>query len=234
MPRIAGGHVGVQHRVAAHVRFVEDAVHPGHVRRPVVAPHERGVDDDRLRHPARVVAAVEAEVAAMRADAVAVVRVAPAQRSGQRLGVRVDQQLVVVEAVAVRRIVGTVDAIAVERSRPQTRQVAVPHFVGVFGQRVARDLAPAARVEDAQVDALGVRREEREVDAGTVPGRAERIGAARSRGVSGSALRGEDDRGERRQRQRERVLAAVHHHRFCMGEAQVALRFRRRRWPHRC
>src|SRR5665213_4060853 len=84
-----------------------------------------------------------------------------------------------VEAMAVRRVVGSVNAVSVERAGPQTRQVAVPDFVGEFGQRVTRDLAPSARVEDAQVDALGVGGEEREVDAGAVPVRAERIGAAR-------------------------------------------------------
>jgi hypothetical protein len=112
-------HVGVQHRVAAHVRFVEDRAHPGHVAGGGRSPHMNAVSTTtRLRHAERVVAPVEAQVGARRADAVAVVRVAPAQRP-VRFRVRIEQQLVVVEAVAVRRIVRSVDAVAVERARPQ-------------------------------------------------------------------------------------------------------------------
>jgi hypothetical protein len=41
----------------------------------------------------------------------------------------------------------------------------VPHLVGVLRQRDALELALAAGVEQAELDALGVLREEREVDA---------------------------------------------------------------------
>ncbi len=159
-------------------RLVEHRAHPGHVRRTVVAPRERRVDDDRFGHAAGVVATVEAEVAARRADAVAVVSVAPADRSVQRLRVRIEQQFVMVETVPVGRVVGAVHAVAVQGARPQPRQVPVPHLIGILRQRVARDLAASACVEDAQVDALRVCREEGEVHARTVPGRSQRVGAA--------------------------------------------------------
>ena len=74
------------------------------------------------------------------------------------------------------RIVGAVDAIAVERAGPRVRQVAVPDLVGVFRQHDAVDLALARGVEQAELDLFGVRREQREVDALAVPGGAERIG----------------------------------------------------------
>ena len=64
------------------------------------------------------------------ADAVAEMRIVPAQLAEQRLGVGVDQQLVRVEAVAVRRVVGAVHAVAVELARPHVRQIAVPDLVG--------------------------------------------------------------------------------------------------------
>jgi hypothetical protein len=66
------------------------------------------------------------------------------------------------------------DAIAVEQPGHGFRQIAVPHLVGVFGQRDAFDLAPAAGFEQAQVDALGVGREQGEIDARAIPRGAER------------------------------------------------------------
>jgi hypothetical protein len=51
----------------------------------------------------------------------------------------------------------------------------VPHLVGVLGQRHAVDLAPSGAVEDAQLDALGMRREQREIGAAAVPRGAQRI-----------------------------------------------------------
>src|ERR1700722_8820912 len=77
--------------------------------------------------------------------------------------------------MAARRIVGSVDAVAVQRPRARLGEVAVPHLVGVLGQRDPRELAPAARVEDAQLDLLGVGAEQREVHPLTVPRRAQRV-----------------------------------------------------------
>ena len=93
--------------------------------------------------------------------------------AGKRLGVGVEQQLVVVEAVAGLGLVRAVHPIAVELARAHVGQVAVPDLVGVLGQRDARDLALAGVVEQAQLDLFRVRREQREVGAGTVPGRAQ-------------------------------------------------------------
>ena len=45
-------------------------------------------------------------------------------------------------------------------------------------QRDALQLAPAARIEQAEFDSLGVGRKEREVDAFAIPGRAEGKGLA--------------------------------------------------------
>jgi len=41
----------------------------------------------------------------------------------------------------------------------------MPHLVGPFGQRDALDLAAPFRLEQAQLDALGALRVEREIDA---------------------------------------------------------------------
>jgi hypothetical protein len=58
------------------------------------------------------VALVERQIALGIADPVAEQRVVPAQLAGERLGVGIDQQLVVVEAMAGVGLVGAVDPVA--------------------------------------------------------------------------------------------------------------------------
>ena len=91
------------------------------------------------------------------------------------LGVGVEQQLVMVEAVADLRFVRTGHAIAVQGARPQARDVTVPDLIGVFGQDQPFDLTLARRVEQAEFDLFGMGGEEREIDALAIPVGAERI-----------------------------------------------------------
>ena len=65
--------------VALDVQLVDHRVLPGRARRTIVAPRERRIDDLALGHSGRAVAGVERQVLAARADAVAELRVAPAQ-----------------------------------------------------------------------------------------------------------------------------------------------------------
>src|SRR3954469_24373222 len=133
---------------ALHVHLVDDRVAPARAGRTIVAPAERGVDD---------LAAPDA-----RADLAL-----------DQLRVRIEQDASRIEAV--RAVTRPVGAISVEESGPRLRQVAVPDEVGALAHFDALDLAAAARIEKAQLHALGVLREQREVDAGAVPGPAERI-----------------------------------------------------------
>ena len=83
------------------------------------------------------------------------------------LRVRIDQQLRGVEAPPVSRVVRAVDAVAVPLPGPDAGQVAVP-----VERRPLVDvdaLLAAVLVEQAELDALGVLREEREVRAAAVP-----------------------------------------------------------------
>ncbi len=104
----------MQHRVAAHVRLVEDRLPPGHpgqygVRRAA------GPADDALRHMGRAVQVVRIEH-----------RVVPGKVTGQRLRIRVEQQLGRIATPAPLCIVRAVHAIAVALSRTTARKVAVP------------------------------------------------------------------------------------------------------------
>ena len=113
----------------------------------------------------------------------------PLQLADDLLGVRVEQQLVGIEAVAGRRFVGAVDAEAIDRARPRIRQIAVPDFVGVFRQHDTFGLALARGVEQAEFDFGALRREQREIDAEAVPGRAERVGQTFREVANGAGTR---------------------------------------------
>ena len=98
------------------------------------------------------------------------IRRVPVHRPVDRLGVRVDEQLGGIEAVAMRRVVGAVDPVAVPVARPDARHVDV-----VLEARLVIDVDPllgAVLVKQAQLDAVAVLREHREVRAGAVPRRA--------------------------------------------------------------
>jgi hypothetical protein len=175
-------HTGPKLREALDVELVDDRLLP---RRPrpddlIVLPLERRVDHDRLRHRRRRVGRVDGEVSVLRAGAGHVrerARRTPVDGAVDRLRVRVDQQLRGIEAVPRQRLVRAVHAIAVALPRPDARQVAVPVERGPFVQLDA--LFPVVAVEQAQLDALGVLREEREVRAGAIPLGAERERVAR-------------------------------------------------------
>ena len=141
------GDPGVLPGQATHMGLVDDGVGPGDAGRTIVAPVEGFVGDDAFRHGGRAVAPVERQVAARRWQAKAVQRVGPAQVAGQCAGVGVEQELVGIEAVAARRVIGTVGAVAIQQAGGGVGQVAVPDLVGVFGQGVAGDLVPAGRFD---------------------------------------------------------------------------------------
>lgn len=70
------------------------------------------------------------------------------------------------------------DAVAVELSRPHIRQIGMPDLVGVLAERNALGLLIPILAEQAQLDPFRILREQREIDAATVPGGAEGIGKA--------------------------------------------------------
>ena len=123
-----------------------------------------------------------------RADAVAEVRVAPDERALQVLRVRLDQKLVGIEAMSLGGLVRTMYSIAVEKSGTSLGQIGVPDIIGTLRHVDALDLAAALRVEQAQLDALGILGEEREVDAGAVPRGAAREAARRARRRSSATM----------------------------------------------
>src|SRR5215207_3819011 len=100
------------------------------------------------------------------------VRIAPSQLPLDVLGVRLDQQLVGIESMALRGIVRTMHAISIEPAGAGFWQVAVPGLVRAFAQLDALQLTPAVRIEQTQLDSGGVRGEHGKIHAFAIPGRA--------------------------------------------------------------
>ena len=161
---------------ALDVGFVEDGIVPGDRRRGVVFPVETVVGDDGLEHDGGVVAPVERQVTALRADLVAEVRVVPAKTRVQGACVRVEQQLVGIEALTLFGQVRPMYAVAIDLSGADAGHEAVPDAIGPFRQGDAFQLAQTARVEQAEFNLVGVLGKQGEIDAlrGGVPMRAQR------------------------------------------------------------
>ncbi len=165
------GHVRVQLGEALDVQLVDDGLVPRRLRRAIVPPGKRIVHN-RGERRVRGAVAIVGRRAVGRAHAKREQRVVPPRRASDDLGVGVHDQLARVEAMAVLRRVGAVDAIAVELTGVHVGEVAVPHHVGVLGQRDRQRLHLGVdRVEEAELDAGGVLGKDREVDADTVPRR---------------------------------------------------------------
>ena len=68
---------------------------------------------------------------------------------GMGAGVGIEQQLVRIEAVALRRLIGTVDAVAIMRPGTEIGNEAVKDLVGIFRQF---DAGFAVAVEQTDLD----------------------------------------------------------------------------------
>lgn len=158
-----------QHRCAAHVHLVDHRARPRRVGPHIVAPVERLVRHHGLGAGGCAVAPVERQIGAGGVQAIAEQRIGPAQRAHQAAGIGVEQQLVRIEAVAAIRLPRAVGTVAVDQARFHAGQVAVPDFIGALRQWQARQLLAAGGVEQAEIDAGGVGREDGEIDAQAVP-----------------------------------------------------------------
>ena len=102
---------------ALDVRLVDDGLAPRHIRRAVVTPVELVVDDHRLRHAASRVVDVARQVLGSAAESIAENRHVPIDVAADAAGVRIEQQLVGVEAQALAWGVAAVHAVAVQLAR---------------------------------------------------------------------------------------------------------------------
>ena len=165
---------GVQLGEALDVGLVDHALVVLVLRRTVVAPVEVRVDDDR-RH--RVGGRVLVVALVGRAELVGEQRRVAVDLPVDRLRVRVEEQLVRVAPVPVGGVVRAVHAVAVPLAGLGRGEVAVPHEGVDLGQVDAGLLAEL--VDQAELDAIGHLREDREVGPRSVIRRAEGVGTSR-------------------------------------------------------
>ena len=158
--------------------LVDDRVLPGRVR--AVCGCERGQRSDNhgLRHRAGIVAAVEGEVAAAAAVAKCEVRVIPHESPDQLPCIRVEQEFVGIETVALARFIRSVYAVTVRLAGRDVIETTVPDVCGALRKGDTRDLALARGIEQTEFDLFGMRRKQREVRARAIEARAERMRCA--------------------------------------------------------
>src|SRR4029450_9531497 len=96
---------------------------------------------------------------------------APSHRAPDRLRVWVHDDLVRIETMTSLRVVRAIYAVPIELAGPDVGHVAVPHHVGLLGQRDAMRFARRRRrIEKAELDLGGVRGEQGEVEPEPGPG----------------------------------------------------------------
>ena len=137
------------HGEATHVQLIDHHLVPGDVGTAIVAPSKGGIDHLALEHAARAVTPVERQILALVADGVAKQRIAPAQAADHVHCIRVEQQLVGIEAMAFVGSVWAVHAVAIEHAGPRFRQVTVPYLIGSFLDGDALQFAAPRDIEKA-------------------------------------------------------------------------------------
>ena len=63
---------------------------------------------------------------------IAVMGIMPAEITGYLAGIRVKQQLVVVKAMAIQRIIRAIDTVAIELARRYVLKIAMPDMIGIL------------------------------------------------------------------------------------------------------
>jgi hypothetical protein len=159
-----------------HVNFVDDRFVQLAKQRLIALPVEPVVDDDRFRHVRSAVGVVALEIVA--AERIRKHRRRPVDLAADGARVRIDQQLRRIAAVSLSGIPGAVHAESVALAGADAAQVAVPAERGPLLE-VETGLT-ALLIEEAQLDAVGDLREDREARAVSVPRRAQRERLPRS------------------------------------------------------
>src|ERR1700722_794978 len=82
-----------------------------------------------------------------------------------------------IETIPLLGSIGAEDAVSVQLSGTNLRQIAVPHHVGLLGEGSAGNFALAGGIEKTQFYFFSMLRVKRKIDALAVPRRAEWVGA---------------------------------------------------------
>ena len=139
--------------------FIDDRVLPRNTGPAILIPDNGTIGHHGLRHRARIVSPIEGEIAARATVAIAEVRFIQGKAAGKFFGVGIDQKLVGIEAESTLRLIGPVDAIAIELTGANFVEIAVPDVLGPLRQGQADELVGAVRAKQAELDLFGMRGE---------------------------------------------------------------------------
>ena len=169
------GHLGMHDGEALDVDLVDQRPLERRLWWRVVTPVIGAIHDHALGEVRSGVALVEPQVQMGVAQRVAKEAVGDRDGAVDPARIRVEQQLVGVEPMALARRVRALHAKAIALTRAQIGKVAVPDEVGAVGQPDAL-LPGTLRVEEAQLDGAGVLAVDRDVDPLAIPRQPQRIG----------------------------------------------------------
>jgi hypothetical protein len=139
--------------------LIDAGVRPWSTGRAVVFPGVCRIHHHAFRHHRCAVAPIRNQIVTVYARAIAIQGIVPADLAVQQPRIRVDQQLVGIEAMAVLGLVGSVYAIAVELPRPKAGDIPMPDLVRSLRKRDPAGLVPPIGIVETQIDGCGVRGE---------------------------------------------------------------------------
>ena len=145
----------MKHGEPTYVQFVDYGLVPRPRLRPPT-PGESWINHAAFRDDGRAVALVEALIAGPVPHFIAKQHVVPSELTDKRLGVWIDQQLMVVKAVASSRLVRPVDAVAIDSTRPNVGEIAAPDLVRALREYEASCLHLPSAIKDAEFHLLGM------------------------------------------------------------------------------
>ena len=151
--------------VAAHMHLIEHRLAPGASGRGQAVGAANQTCNPALRHEGCAVAVIEGMAALGMIGLIAEHRVMPPETADQLAGIRVEQQLVRIEAMPVIRRIRAMGPQAIDQTGLRFGKESVKDIAGAAWQVNARDFLLAGGIEQTQLDALGMMRPDCNVDA---------------------------------------------------------------------
>ena len=105
-------------------------------------------------------------------------QIRPRERATQLLGIGIEQQFVMIEAMAKIRLVRPIHPIGIHGAGASAFEISIPDLIGKVGQRQTIQLASAIFREQAQLNFFCMRRKQGKIHPVTIPGAAQRMDAS--------------------------------------------------------
>ena len=107
-------HIGMTSGQSFDMHFIDDRLIPWSTKKLVGSPRKGGIDDDAFGDVCRTVPIIERKISLLIADLIAEhASFGPMHGAGHGFRVGIDEQFIGIEAMALGRIVGAMDTIAV-------------------------------------------------------------------------------------------------------------------------